>query len=71
MEITKQELFIILFFVILSLISELVCYLYFDNVNVYIKVVLICCNLAPLFGLWIYLKKRDSITNRLMIKKYC
>lgn len=57
MEITKKELFIILFFVILESISALVSYLYFDKANIYIKIVLICCNLVSLLGLWIYLKK--------------
>ena len=57
MVITKKELFIILFFVILESVSALVSYLYFDKVNIHIQIVLICCNLAPLLGLWIYLKK--------------
>ncbi len=57
MVITRKEIFIILFFVILESISALVSYLYFDKANIYIKIALICCNLAPLLGLWIYLKK--------------
>ncbi len=57
MVITRKEIFIILFFVILESISALVSYLYFDKANIYSKIALICCNLATLLGLWIYLKK--------------
>lgn len=57
MVIIRKEIFIILFFVILESISALVSYLYFDKANIYIKIALICFNLAPLLGLWIYLKK--------------
>jgi hypothetical protein len=57
MMITKKELFIILVFVMLIIITEILCYLLFDSVSDFYKIILILLNFFWLIALWIYLKQ--------------
>lgn len=56
MVIQKKELFIILGLVVLELISVLLCYMFFDKVDIIYKILLIGVNLLWLLVLFIYIK---------------
>ncbi len=56
MVIQKKELFIILVLVVLELISVLLCYMFFDKVDIIYKILLIGFNLLWLLVLFIYIK---------------